>query len=159
MNLQFDKLKKGNVFCSGPGAVVASKRTDPEVYAKVLKATSLWPKRTRADIHDALAILRQAIAQDPSCVPARAEPAMARVFSSIYGVADMKIIRPENREQVDIPMRLNPINATPYAMRQPGIGAWMDKSQVVLDDAAEVIESIDDPAFRNPALLVADSTG
>ena len=27
------------------------------------------------------------------------------------------------------------------------------------DDAAEVIRNIDDPAFRNPSLLVADSTG
>ncbi|MCZ6500792.1 MAG: hypothetical protein O6844_09945, partial [Gammaproteobacteria bacterium] len=63
--------------------------------------------------------------------------------------------------QIGRPMLMFMLIRHPYmqeAAQQPRIRAWMDEFQLVLDEAAEVIRNIDDPAFRNPALLVADST-
>jgi tetratricopeptide (TPR) repeat protein len=64
--------------------------------------------------------------------------------------------------QVARPFLMLLLTKHPYwqeAAQQQKIRAWMDEYQLVLDDAAEVIRNIDDPAFRNPSLLVADSTG
>jgi tetratricopeptide (TPR) repeat protein len=100
------------------GSVVTkSARTDPEVYAKVLRAKNLWPKRTREDIDEAIIILRQAIDQDPAYASAHAELALALAFSTIYGTADMEVLRPKIREHVDIALQLDPDNATAYAAR------------------------------------------
>ena len=67
-----------------------------------------------------------------------------------------------NTIQIGRPILMLWLTKHPYwqqAAQQPVIRAWMDEYQLVLDDAAEVIRNIDDPAFRNPSLLVADSTG
>ena len=96
---------------------MASARTDPEVYAKVLRARNLWPKRTRKDIDEAIAILNQAIDQDPAYAAARSELATALVFSTIYGISDMEMLRPKIREHVEIALQLDQNNATAYAAR------------------------------------------
>ncbi|MCZ6560496.1 MAG: tetratricopeptide repeat protein [Gammaproteobacteria bacterium] len=96
---------------------MASARTDPEVYAKVLRARNLWPKRTRKDIDEAIAILNQAIDRDPAYAAARSELATALVFSTIYGISDMEMLRPKIREHVEIALQLDQNNATAYAAR------------------------------------------
>lgn len=97
--------------------VTASARTDPEVYAKVLKARNLWPKRTKGAIDEAIKLLRQAIDQDPSYAAAHAELALALVFSSAYGVSDIDVLRPTILEHVDIALQLDQNNAVAYAAR------------------------------------------
>ena len=98
-------------------AVTTSARTDPEVYAKVLRARNLWPKRTREDIDESIVILRQAINQDPTYAAAHAELALALVFSTMYGVADIDVLRPTIQEHVGIALQLDPNNAIAYAAR------------------------------------------
>ncbi|MCZ6561232.1 MAG: hypothetical protein O6931_10150 [Gammaproteobacteria bacterium] len=100
-----------------PPTVMESARTDPEVYAKVLRAKNLWSKRTRKAIDEAIVMLNHAIDQDPAYAAAHAELATALVFSSIYGIANMETLRPKIREHVEIALQLDQNNATAYAAR------------------------------------------
>lgn len=100
-----------------PPAVIESARTDPEVYVKLLRAKNLWPRRTREAIDESITLLRQAIDQDPTYAAAHAELALALVFSTIYGVADIDTLRPMIQEHVAIALQLDPNNATAYSAR------------------------------------------
>lgn len=84
------------------------------------------------------------------------------VFSDLYNEDWDAMADGLDALQIGRPIMMLHLRRHPFwqeAAQQPRIRAWMDEFQLVLDEAAEVIRNIDDPAFRNPALLVADSTG